>query len=124
MGLVRCGVFVTVTCAALHIGTPTIRDLLDAVRDVVDWHSLGLELKLSAADLRTIELQYSVHGVPRQKSAMFDRWLAQDVDASWSTLAAALDRMGENKAARAVREKYCGGAGGATSAAVQRSTSE
>lgn len=115
-----------------------MRDLLDAVRDVVDWHSLGVELKLSAADLRAIEVQYSVHGVARQKSAMFDRWLAQDVDASWSKLAAALDRMGENKAARAVREKYCGGAGGATtssgvvasspssagSAAVQRSTSE
>ena len=80
-----------------------------------------MELKLSAAELRAIEVQYSVHGVPRQKSAMFDRWLAQDVHASWSKLAAALDRMGENKVARAVREKYCGGAGGAATAATTSS---
>ena len=85
-------------------------------------------------------MQYNAHGVPRQKSAMFDRWLAQDIDVSWSKLAAALERMGEDTAASAVREKYCGGAGGATAAAssgvvasspstascavVQRSTSE
>ena len=89
---------------------PTVRELLEAVKDVPEWHRLGTELNLPRGQLREIEVQYQIHGVGRQKSAMFDRWLARCADANWTMLAAALDRMGEEGAAAAVRSKYkCGG---------------
>ena len=92
-----------------YVGSnPTVRELLEAVKDVPDWHALGTELDLPRGQLREIELQYQIAGVGRQKSAMFDRWLARCVNASWAKLAAALDRMGEEKAAATVRFKYCG----------------
>ena len=93
-----------------YVGSnPTVRELLEAVKDVPDWHALGTALDLPRGQLREIELQYQIAGVGRQKSAMFDRWLARCVNASWAKLAAALDRIGEETAAATVRFKYCGG---------------
>ena len=88
-----------------------VRKLLEAIKDVPDWHGLGTELDLPRGQLKEIELQYHVQGIGRLKSAMFDRWLARDVNASWVKLALALDRMGEEEAAATVRFKYCGGPG-------------
>ena len=101
-------------CAARHSANRScyvasklsVKDLLEAVRDVPDWHTLGTELGLPRGQLREIEVQHNIQGAARQKSAMFDRWLARCLDASWQKLAEALDRMGEEGAADAVRRKY------------------
>ena len=100
-------------------GTPSIRDLIDAVTNVNDWHTLGQGLDVPEPVLQAISLQLTVHGIPRMKTEMFSRWLARDPKASWIKLEAALRRMGEITAADGVRDQYLGGASTGGAAAQQ-----
>ena len=91
-------------------GTPSIRDLIDAVPNVTDWHTLGQGLDVPDPVLKAIRIELSVHGIPRMKTEMFSRWLARDPKASWIKLEEALRRMGEITEADGVRGRYLGGA--------------
>ena len=81
--------------------------LVDAVRNVNDWHNLGLHLYLEEAKLEEIEITYHVHGVARMKTEMFKVWLKSCPDASWHKLVSALNAIDEKRVAKEVESRYC-----------------
>ena len=85
----------------------SVVQLVDAVRDVNDWHTLGLHLDLTMAKLKEIELLYHMHGVVKMKVEMFAVWLKSYPDASWHKLVTALNAMGERRVAKEVESYYC-----------------
>ena len=93
--------------------TLTAKNLGEMLTEVLDWYKLGTKLDLQAHSLAEIRMDYSVHGTDRQRQEMISKWLAFDTEASWSKLAGALEEMGENTAAKNIRDKCvprCGGA--------------
>ena len=86
--------------------TLTSKNLGEMLTEVLDWHKLGTKLDLRDHSLAEIRINYSVHGNDRQRQEMITKWLAFDTEASWSKLAGALEKMGENTAAKNIRDKY------------------
>ena len=76
------------------------------LRDVVDWHTLGIKLGLPVDLLRAIQIDYSAYGLDRQRHEMISRWLAHDPKASWSKLATALSEMRNNTLAAKIYGQY------------------
>ena len=80
-----------------------VRQVKQALRNVSDWQSLGLELGLSYPTLESIRTDE--RNISECKLAMIAAWLRQQDDVagngtpSWSVLQAALRETGENKIA-------------------------
>ena len=81
--------------------------LVDAVRNVSDWHNLGLHLDITMRKLKEIDRIYRVDGEERIKAEMFDVWLKSCPDASWHKLVTALNEIGEKRVAKEVESRYC-----------------
>ena len=74
----------------------TISDLssvVEALSEVTTPYQLGIRLKIDTAVLKGIEDNYPRDNV-RQKTEVIEYWLRNSRDASWSTLADAVERMG------------------------------
>ena len=84
---------------------PELKDLVIAVRGVVEWHDLGLQLGLPDATLRLIGLHPDIEGHLRM---MLSEWLQFDPEASWEKLATALNKIGKNTIAANVRREFLG----------------
>ena len=78
-------------------GTLTVANVMNKLRDVVDWYSLGLELKIPK---EVVEKHYRMG-----RSDMIRQWLKME-GASWQSLATALAAVGEENSAKKVN-KYC-----------------
>ena len=95
-------------CTSPHVdGTISVVLLVDAVRSVSDWHSLGLHLDLTMGKLKEIKRIHHVDGEERIKAEMFDVWLKSCPDASWHDLLTALNEIGEKRVAKEVETRYC-----------------
>ena len=95
-------------CAHTSPGEPiSVVLLVDAVRNVNDWHNLGLYLHLEVAKLEEIGITYNAHGVGRIKAELFKAWLKSNPDTPWDKLVAALNSIGEKSVATEVESKYC-----------------
>ena len=95
-------------CAHTSPGEPiSVVLLVDAVRNVNDWHNLGLHLYLEEAKLEEIGITYHIYGVVRMKTEMFKVWLKSCPDASWHKLVSALNAIGEKRVAKEVESNYC-----------------
>ena len=72
--------------------TPTQRDLQRHVTPqyAVDWREIGVELGLSDAKLREIEVNYP-RDVKQCCNRMFSEWLRVDMTASWEKLFTAIE---------------------------------
>ena len=81
--------------------------LVDAVRNVSDWHSLGSHLDLAMSKLKQLQSIHHVDGEERIKAEMFDVWLKSCPDASWHKLVTALNEIGEKRVAIEVESRYC-----------------
>ena len=94
-----------------HIGSPAesipVKLLVDAVRNVNDWHNLGLYLDLTMSQLKQIQSIHHTHGEERIKAEMFDVWLTSYPDASWHKLVTALNAINEKRVAKEVESRYC-----------------
>ena len=89
-----------------HVDEPiSVVLLVDAVRNVNDWHNLGLHLHLEVAKLEEIGITYN--GVGRIKAELFKAWLKSNPDAPWDKLVVALNSIGEKSVAAEVESKYC-----------------
>ena len=84
-----------------------MRLLVNAVRNVSDWHSLGLHLDITMRRLKEINRIYRVEGEERIKAEMFDVWLKSCPDASWHDLVTALNEIDEKRVAKEVESHYC-----------------
>ena len=85
-------------------GIADLAEVKRLLKKIVDWKSLGLELGLLYPSLKNIEVDQ--HGLVEQcKTEMLAAWLQEQDKASqpsWSTLIAALERIGENELARSI----------------------
>ena len=79
--------------------------LVRELTDVPDWKQLGLQLSLTPATLREIEL-YN-RDVANMKSSMLDRWLRATPEAAWEDVVSALRMMGEERVAKSIEDNYC-----------------
>ena len=84
---------------------PELKDLVLAVKDVVKWHDLGLQLGLPEPTLASIALHPDIEGHLRM---MLSKWLQFDLEASWEKLATALNKIENNVIAANVRREYLG----------------
>ena len=82
---------------------PELKDLLLAVRDVVNWHDLGLHLGLPEPILASIATHHDIEGHLRM---MLSKWLQFDPEASWEKLTTALGKLGQNAIATSVRTQF------------------
>ena len=82
---------------------PELKDLLIAVKDIVNWHDLGLHLDLPESKLASIATHPDIEGHRRM---MLSEWLQFDPEASWEKLATALSKIGKNAIAANVRREY------------------
>ena len=84
-----------------------MRLLVDAVRNVSDWHNLGLHLDITMRKLKEIDRIYRSDGEERIKAEMFDVWLKSCPDASWHKLVSALNAINEKRVAKEVESRFC-----------------
>ena len=111
-----CG-FVLGRLRAFRAGVPpgSPRDVLNAgylsseLKTVTDWHQLGINLGLETYELERIEKDYQ--GNERRKLQMLERWLQRSPTTPWEDLASSLQKMGQNRVAEGIRQKYIEGGG-------------
>ena len=82
------------------------KDLVIAVRGVVEWHDLGLQLDLPESSLKLIATHPDIEGHLRM---MLSEWLQYDPEATWEKLATALSKIGKNAIAANVRQQFVSG---------------
>ena len=70
-----------------------LRDIVAALQDITELHSLGLELNIDSSKLKEIERNH-LGDLNRQKTEVIEYWLRNSRDASYTTLANAVERMG------------------------------
>ena len=82
-----------------------LADVLAALTEVNKPYQLGIQLKVDLAELDSIEKNH-LRDIDRQKTEVIKYWLRNSPDASWTTLANAMERMGGHaKLAQTLREK-------------------
>jgi hypothetical protein len=82
---------------------PKLKDLVIALRGVVECHDLGLQLDLPESTLKLIDKH---HDSKDHLRMMLSEWLQFDPEASWEKLATALERIGKNAIAADVRREF------------------
>ena len=82
-----------------------LAEVVTALGEVTEPYQLGIQLKIDSSQLDTIEKKYP-GDIGRQKTEVVKYWLRNSPDASWTTLANAVERMGgHSKLAETLREK-------------------
>ena len=71
----------------------SLKDVLAALKKVTKPHQLGIQLNIDSSELDTIEKNHPRDN-DRQKTEVIKYWLRNSPDASWTTLASAVERMG------------------------------
>ena len=93
---------------------PTIQQLVDVMRTIehiditTKWYELGLELVDSNKALKVIGADHP-HNTNTCCRVMFEKWLENTPNASWSQLVTALDNIEMKAAADAVRKLFKSG---------------
>ena len=85
------------------IKLPKLKDLVIALKDLVECHALGLQLGLPESTLKLIDKH---HDSKEHLRMMLSEWLQFDTEASWEKLAAALNKIGKNAIADNVRREF------------------
>ena len=87
-----------------HPKLPELKDLVIALRELVECHALGLQLGLPESTLKLIDK----HPVEDHLRIMLSEWLQYDPEASWEKLATALSKIGKNVIAADVKREFLG----------------
>ena len=85
--------------------TPTLKELTNVLKSVLDWHLLGVKLDLTGTELATIERDYRGDNT-RCKTEMLSRWLQNTTCPCWEAVVQALRLMEANAAADTIQRKY------------------
>ena len=81
---------------------PELKDLVIALKDLVECHALGIQLGLPESTLKLIDK----HPVEEHLRRMLSGWLQYDPEATWEKLATALSKIGKNAIAANVRQQF------------------
>ena len=92
-------------CQPTAPDTPTLKGLKNALKSVLDWHSLGVNLDLKSHQLGTIEKNHPGDD-ERCRTEMLICWLDSTTTPTWEAVAEALDRMEQGRIADEIRRKY------------------
>lgn len=96
------------TCTAgAAIGKPKLRNLMRELRSkAADWEDIGVELQVDDGELRQIRQDRPSDSTGCLRE-LFRKWLTQtSPEPSWATIAEALEHLGDEDLARALRSKY------------------
>ena len=85
-----------------EIKLPELKDLVIALKDLVECHALGLQLGLPESKLALIDK----HPVENHLRMMLSEWLQFDTEASWEKLSRALGKIGKNAIAANIRQEF------------------
>ena len=85
----------------------TYYSVTTSLKTLVNWHKLGVMLKISKPTLNTIQIDYAHLSTSRQRDELVDVWLHSDTQASWIKLCQALEEMGESVLAERIKSQYC-----------------
>ena len=86
--------------------TLTHKNVLKAIKDVVEWKSLGVQLDISAPKINEIDVNNRGQ-VPDCRFALVQYWLQSDVSCSWKRLIDALKAIDYSVLAEEIRITYC-----------------
>ena len=89
--------------------TFTFKNVLNALKDVVNWKSLGDQLNISAAKINEIDANNRGQ-VAECRRALVQYWLESDLSSSWERLIGALKSIGIKECvvlAEEIRTIYC-----------------
>ena len=78
--------------------------LVNELKEVTEWQSLGLNLGLGMAAIKEIEQDHQ--DMARRRMETLDRWVRKEAKASWVMVIEALEKMSELRLASKLREKY------------------
>ena len=81
------------TSMATKLGISDLADVLAAIKEVTRPYQLGIQLTIDSSQLDTIERNHP-GDIDRQKTEVVKYWLRNSSDASWTTLANAVERIG------------------------------
>ena len=71
-----------------------------------DWYSLGVALRVHSNKLQEIQKSSPREGIQRWKLELLHYWLNSTLDASWSMIVVALEKIGHHILADRLRAKY------------------
>ena len=86
--------------------TFTHKNVLKAIKDVVDWKSLGVQLDISAPKIMEIDVNNRGQ-VADCRRDLVQFWLQSDVSCSWERLIDALKSINQSVLAEEIRITYC-----------------
>ena len=83
-----------------------LKNVLDALEDVVKWKSLGVRLGISGSKIQEIDINNRGQ-VADCRHDLVQFWLESDVSRSWEKLIDALNAIGKSVLAEEIRSTYC-----------------
>ena len=83
----------------------TMKKLVNALVDVSDWRTLGIQLKVDFSTLNAIERDYPK--LVDRKSQMLYTWILNKPSATWEDIVTALREMNLNSIAKNIEAEYC-----------------
>ena len=86
--------------------TLTHKNVLNALKDVVEWKSLGDQLNISAPKIKEIDVDNRGQ-VADCRRALVQYWLESDVSCSWKKLTDALKSIDKSILAEETIRTYC-----------------
>ena len=99
-----------VSCVVSYSGMERIlvlddlRVLVQELKPIKEWFTLGLYLGLKDDELREIEADH--HHLQRRKSEVLSRWLRKGHNCTWRRVVEVLMEMGEMVVADTIKLKY------------------
>jgi hypothetical protein len=90
---------------ATELSISDLAEVLAALKEGIKPYKLGIQLKIDSSELDEIERNHP-KDIDRQKTEVVKCWLRNSSDASWTTLANAVERMGGHaRLVKSLREK-------------------
>lgn len=94
-----------IICVSAAPATPTLKALMNELKSVSDWHTLGVNLDLKSHQLTEIERNHRGND-QRCKTEMLACWQNSTTTPTWEAVAEALCLMEAHTVANKIRRKF------------------
>ena len=95
------------TVLVLYTNLATVTELMEETKEVVELEMLAVYLEIKTEVVKKIKVECS-SDVDRTKIGLFDFWVKNDLNASWSKLTAALQCLDKRVLAKRISDKMSG----------------